>query len=77
MKLGSKECNEALRNYKTSNRVEELMVELLLLPEDASDDEFARMTDKFCTELTDEEFDTIQVVRDRFDEELGITYDNR
>lgn len=73
MKLGSKECNEVLRNYKTSNRVEELMVELLLLPEDASDDAFAEMTDKFC-ELSDEEFDTIQEVRDRFDEELGITY---
>jgi hypothetical protein len=74
MKLGSEECNEALRNYKTSNRVEELMVELLLLPEDASDEEFGAMTIKFCDELTDEEFDTIQAVRDKIDEELGITY---
>jgi hypothetical protein len=74
MKLGSKECNEALRKYKTSNRVEELMVELLLIPEDASDDKFAEMTMKFCDELSDEEFETIQEVRDRFDEELGIEY---
>lgn len=74
MKLGSEEINEKLRNYEPLNKVEKLMVELLLLPEDASDEAYGAMTYKFCNELSDEEFDTIQEVRDKFDKVFGITY---
>ena len=50
MKLGSNECIEALKNYKTNNRSEELMIELLLVQED-DDQAFSEMTHKICEEL--------------------------
>jgi hypothetical protein len=73
MKLGSEECNEALHNYKTSNRSEELMIELLLIPEDADDETYTAMTYKICDELNEEEIGVLDVVVTRIRDELGIS----
>lgn len=73
MKLDTKESTEALKNYKTKNLAEELMVELLLIPRDAEDEIFANMTYKICDSgLSDEEIATLDVVIKRIEEELGI-----
>lgn len=72
MKIDSNECKEALRNYKTSNLSEELMIELLLIPTDADDETYANMTWKICDSLDSEEIDILDVVITKIREELGI-----
>lgn len=71
MKLNSKECDEALRKYATTNRKEELMVELLLVRED-DNEELANMTYKICDTLTSEEIDDLVNVVSKIRDELGI-----
>ena len=71
MKINSIECNEALRNYKTSTKSEELMIELLLIPEE-DDDAFAKMTEKICTTLDTEEIEVLDKLVTKIRKELGI-----
>ena len=71
MKINSKECDEALRNFVTSNQKEELTVELLLVRDD-DDDGFANMAYKICDTLTDEEIDDMENVVTQIRNEIGI-----
>jgi hypothetical protein len=76
MKLGSRECNEALKNYVTSNLAEELMIELLLIPKDAENDVWANMTYKICDSFeSDEEIEALVDTIKRIEKELGIVRD--
>lgn len=72
MKLGSKECNEALKGYKSKSIAEALMVELLLIPEDADDEVFADMTYRIIDLLTDREVETLDIVVTKIRNNLGI-----
>lgn len=73
MKLGSEECNKLLKNYKAKNLSEELMIELLLIP-DGNDKMFADMANKICnSELSDEDIEKLDIVVTRIRDELGIS----
>lgn len=71
MKINSKECIEALKNYKTSNRSEELMIELLLVKED-DDEGFVMMTEKICNELETDDIDKLGELVTKIRKELEI-----
>jgi len=47
MKLGTKECDEALKRFEPKNEFEKLAIEVLLIPDD-DDEAFENFTIKVC-----------------------------
>jgi hypothetical protein len=71
MEINSKECNEALGKFIPSNYSEELVKELLLIPQ-GDDDAFANMTYKICDTLSDDEFNELPDVVTRVRKQIGL-----
>ena len=71
MKLGTLECDEALRKYKTEDRIEKLMIELLLI-DDIETALLRQMAEEIYTQCTQEEIDNLASVVTKLRNEIGI-----